>query len=126
MATLGMRPSRKQGVAQSALTRYRFTPEAFHRLAATGVFPPEARLELIEGDIYTVPPEGPDHTTTRLRTVRSLSRRASNRWHVRTEALLQLSDSEPVPDVSIVKGDEETIHSLFEPEWATRVSELLR
>lgn len=197
MATVRTRPSRKQGFAPSAPRRYRFTPEEFHRLAAMGVFPSDARLELIEGDIYTMPPEGPDHTTTRLRTARSLSRRESNRWHVRTEAPLRLGDSEPVPDVSIVEGDvedyaqahptrallvieiadtsvqydqtikallyaqagvpeywivnlserrlevyrnptpqgyqltqyytpEETIHPLFEPEWAIRVDELLR
>lgn len=103
--------------------RYRFTPDEFHRLATLGIFPPEARVELIEGDIYTMPPEGPDHTTTRLRTARSLSRRESNRWHVRTEAPLRLGDSEPVPDVSIVAGDVED-YAVMHPTHALLIIEI--
>ncbi|MCX7924411.1 MAG: Uma2 family endonuclease, partial [Fimbriimonadales bacterium] len=52
-----------------------------------------------------MPPEGPDHATTRLRTTRQFTRRESSRWHVRMEAPLRLGDSEPVPDLSIVEGD---------------------
>lgn len=106
MPVLKSRPKTSVDAARAgAPQRYRFTPDVFHQLGALGVFPADARLELIEGDIYAMPPEGPDHATTRLRTTRQFARRESSRWHVRIEAPLRLGDSEPVPDISIVEGD---------------------
>lgn len=104
MATLQTPPRGTADPAVGVPRRYAFTPEQFHRLAAAGILPPDARLELVEGDIYEMPPEGPEHATARLRTARYFARHETDRWHVRAEAPLRLGDSEPVPDVCVVIG----------------------
>ncbi len=90
-----------------ALQRVRFTPEMFHQLGALGVLDERQRYELIEGDIYPMPPEGPEHSSTRARCAYRLLTRVSNDWHVRIESPLQIGESELIPDLAIVSGREE-------------------
>lgn len=46
------------------LQRHRFTVAEYHRMAETGMFAPEARVELIEGEIIDMPPIGSPHAGT--------------------------------------------------------------
>lgn len=87
-----------------ALQRLRFTPEMFHQLGALGLLDDAHKYELLQGDIYPMPPEGPEHSTERTRLMYRFVQRASDAWHVRIEAPLRLGDSEPIPDVAIVQG----------------------
>jgi len=42
-------------------TRYRFTVDNFHRMAAAGVFTEDDRVELLEGEITVMSPIGDRH-----------------------------------------------------------------
>ncbi|MCS6924077.1 MAG: Uma2 family endonuclease, partial [Fimbriimonadales bacterium] len=76
-----------------ALQRLRFTPEMFHKLGELGFFDDNLKYELIEGDIYAMPPEGPEHSTERTRVMYHFVSHPSSNWHVRVEAPLRLGDS---------------------------------
>ncbi len=86
------------------LQRLRITPEMFHRMGAAGILNDDCKYELLEGDIYPMPPEGPEHSAERTRIMYRFVLRASDNWHVRVEAPLRLGDSEPIPDIALVPG----------------------
>lgn len=52
-------------------TRYKFTPEQFHQLGELGLLDDENRYELLEGDIYIMPPERTEHSVSKARTTQS-------------------------------------------------------
>ncbi len=62
------------------ITRHRITVEEFHRLAASGVLPPEARVELLHGEVLDMAPIGTRHRAAvsrhNLILVEALQRRA--------------------------------------------------
>ncbi|MCX7993101.1 MAG: Uma2 family endonuclease, partial [Fimbriimonadales bacterium] len=103
-----LRRPRLQARASSAPetpTRYKFTPEQFHRMGELGLFDDDNRYELLEGDIYIMPQEGPEHAVSKECTVsRFYESPRSTAWHIRVESPLRIGDSEPIPDVAIVPG----------------------
>ncbi|MCS6919013.1 MAG: Uma2 family endonuclease [Fimbriimonadales bacterium] len=91
--------------APTPYVRYKFTPEQFHRMGELGLLDDANRYELLEGDIFIMPPEGPEHAVSKECTVsRFYENPRSHEWHIRVESPLRLGDSEPVPDVAIVAG----------------------
>jgi len=51
-------------VAVDIRLRHRFTVAEYHRMAETGMLAPDARVELIEGEIIDMPPIGSPHAGT--------------------------------------------------------------
>jgi Uma2 family endonuclease len=50
-------------LAAATLPRRKFTREEYYRLAEAGILREEERTELIEGEIVTMVPIGPEHAT---------------------------------------------------------------
>lgn len=90
---------------QGTVERFKFTPEAFYRLGELGVLDDSRRYELIEGDIYAMPPIGPEHSVTVEVVSRVLRRREQlPQYHARVQNPLRLGASELIPDLAIVVG----------------------
>lgn len=84
--------------------RYRFTVDEYERMGATGVFGPDDRLELIDGEILTMAPIGSRHAARVDRLTRLLNRAAGDRAVVRVQNPIRLgSHSEPQPDLALVR-----------------------
>lgn len=82
-----------------------WTRAEYDRMIETGIFHPEAHLELIEGEILTMSPQGSRHLTAILLVDMALRAVFSTGYVVRTQAPIALGDrSEPEPDVSVVAG----------------------
>ncbi|MDW8107392.1 MAG: Uma2 family endonuclease [Armatimonadota bacterium] len=100
--------SEQEPSAQEALhtpRRYRFTPEQFHLLGKLGIFHDNTRYELIEGDIYQMPPIGPEHgNTVDLISHLFIRQEQPEQYFVRVQNALRLGGSEPLPDIAIVRG----------------------
>ena len=78
---------------------------AYDRAGAAGVFGPDARLELIDGEILDMTPRGSRHATGCSLAVQALQVAFSAGCYVRMQLPLALADdSEPEPDVAIVEG----------------------
>jgi Uma2 family endonuclease len=87
-----------------SLQRLRFTPEMFHKLGELGFFDDNQKYELMEGDIYAMPPEGPEHAGVGSEIAYRFILKGATSWHARIEKPLRLGDSELVPDIAIVPG----------------------
>ena len=84
--------------------RHRITVHDYHRLAEIGVLAPDARVELIEGEIIDMAPIGKDHQSIVDQLTRLLVRAAGDDAIVRTQGSIRLSQwSEPEPDVVLLK-----------------------
>ena len=83
--------------------RHRITVDEYHRMAEVGLLAPDARVELIEGEIIEMPPIGNRHAGSVDRLNRLLNRAVGDRAIVRCQSPIQLNDSsEPQPDFALL------------------------
>ena len=62
-------------------------------------------VELIEGLLVTKMPKNPPHRIATKKTVRALEQAVKSGWYVDSQEPITTADSEPEPDVCIVRGD---------------------
>lgn len=91
-------------MAVAATDVHRWTREEYERMAAEGLFAPDARVELIDGIVYDMSPQKGPHASAVHRVLRVLQSVFPDSY-VRIQAPLALSDdSEPEPDLALVPG----------------------
>lgn len=78
--------------------------EHYHRMFELGMIAPN--VELIRGALVEKMPKTPLHSSVVVLLQRFLLARVPEGWHPRAEQPLTLSDSEPEPDIAVVKGTE--------------------
>ena len=84
--------------------RHRITVHDYHRMGEIGVFAPDARVELIEGEIIDMAPIGNDHQSIVDQLARVLFRTVGDRAIVRVQGSIRLSQwSEPGPDLVLLE-----------------------
>jgi Uma2 family endonuclease len=89
----------------SVLTAHRFTVEDYHRMADSGVLKPDARVELLNGQIIDMAPIGPFHGGVEKRLITLFSKLSQGRWLVSAQDPLLLAEhSEPEPDLMLLKS----------------------
>lgn len=87
------------------LESHRWTTDAYDRMVAHGVFSPGERVELIDGEVVNMTPQGSAHITALLLVHQRLQQVYGAGFHVRPQAPLVADPlSEPEPDVSVVRG----------------------
>jgi Uma2 family endonuclease len=87
-----------------APAKHRFSVEDYYRMAETGVLRPDARVELLDGEIIDMSPIGPFHGGVVGRLTRLLTIHSKDRWLVWPQNPLRLGEhSEPEPDVMLLK-----------------------
>ena len=83
--------------------RHRITVHDYHRMAEIGVLAPDARVELIDGEIIDMTPIGKDHQSVVDQLNRTLVRAVGDNAIVRVQGSVRLSQwSEPEPDVVLL------------------------
>lgn len=86
-----------------AVERRRFTVDEYHRMAQAGLLSQEEQVELVNGEILTMPPIGPAHAGRVKRLNRRFSRDLDDRAIVSVQDPIQISpDSEPLPDIALL------------------------
>lgn len=78
------------------------TVEQYHRLGEAGII--RQPTELLRGVIVEKRVKSPEHSWLVQRLVDMLRAAPPAGWHVRQEQPLTLIDSEPEPDIAVVKG----------------------
>lgn len=82
-----------------------FTAEEVLRMVETGILSEDEPLELLEGELVVVSPQGPEHQTVTERLRRRLEPIYGDGFHVRSHSTIQASgDSLPDPDVAVLRG----------------------
>ncbi len=86
------------------LTRHRLTVADYYRMGEAGIFAPDARVELIEGEIIDMAPIGTRHGSAVKRLNALLTAAVGPRAVGSVQDPLCLSDlSEPEPDLMLLK-----------------------
>ncbi len=87
---------------------HRFTVAEYHQMIETGILDDEDKVELLEGYVVLKMPRNPPHDGTIQNLGKKLSRLLPAGWDVRGQSAVTLSESEPEPDLAVVRGDERT------------------
>ena len=94
--------------------RHRITVNEYHRMAEVGLLAPDARVELIEGEIIDMAPIGKAHASIVDQLTRLLTRAVVDDAIVRIQGSVRLSRmSEPGPDVVLLKPRADFYRSEF-------------
>ena len=89
----------------SAPVPVRFTRTEYNRMAASGVFE-SRRVELLDGEVMAMTPQGSAHASAVARIMRVLAAALGDRASLRPRLPLGLDDhSEPEPDVAVCRPD---------------------
>jgi Uma2 family endonuclease len=88
-----------------AYERHRITVDEFHRMADAGIFEPDSRIELIDGElIERMAPLYPPHASTTSRIFAAFVTRLTSRAVNRCQVPITLPDySEPEPEITIAR-----------------------
>ncbi len=86
--------------------RRSFSVREFHRMGEIGIFGPDEQEELLDGQLIAVPPMGERHWSLVSRIHRVLAQRTAGRATVVAQLPVVLAgDSEPLPDVAVLRYD---------------------
>jgi Uma2 family endonuclease len=92
-------------MSDTAIQTRLWSREEYDRLVSAGMFHPDERLELIEGEILQQSPQGSVHATAVTLVENALRKVFGTNYVVRVQMPLALeADSEPEADVAIVVG----------------------
>ena len=86
------------------IPRRQFTVEEYHRMAEVGIFQPDERVELIEGEIIQMAPIGPRHAGCVINATRLFITRLGDRAVVSPQNPVVIQPrSEPQPDLLLLR-----------------------
>lgn len=86
------------------VTVHRFTVEKYHRLGEAGILEEDDRVELLEGWIVPKMEHSPQHDIAIELVDAALRPLLPEDWRLRIQSSLTTADSEPEPDLAIVRG----------------------
>jgi Uma2 family endonuclease len=87
--------------AQVDVQRFRLTVNRYHQMIAAGIFGPEDKVELIEGELIAMAPTKPEHAHLVSCLIRLLT--LSTSFGIRGQSPITLPEhSEPEPDIVVV------------------------
>ena len=83
----------------------RWTRQEYDKMVTAGIFPPGERVELVDGEILAMTPQGSAHATAVSLTEEVLRVLFGRGYNVRVQMPLALDpSSEPEPDLTVVPG----------------------
>lgn len=90
--------------AEDLIHRHRFTVEDYYRMAEVGILAPDARVELIDGEVIEMPPIAAPHASMVNRVHALLAETVQGHALVRGQSPLRLDrHNEPEPDLALVR-----------------------
>lgn len=85
---------------------YRLTVAQYHAMAEAGILTENDPVELLEGWLVRKMTKHRPHSRATLRTRKALERALPAGWYVDTQEPITTLDSEPEPDVLVLRGEE--------------------
>ena len=92
-------------MTESGITKHRLTVDDYYRMAEVGVLAPDARVELIDGEIVDMPPIGSPHSGTSMWLNRQFLSTVGDRAIVAMQSttLILGRYSAPQPDLMLLR-----------------------
>lgn len=95
---------RSQAMVDATSSHRRITVDEYYDMARTGQIEPDARVELIEGEVVRMPPIGDRHGGAVEELTELLVQAVAGRARVRCQMPVRLSSySEPQPDFAVMR-----------------------
>ena len=92
-------------MSNARVANYRLSRAEYDRAVEAGAFEVDAKVELIDGDLRAMTPEGSRHAAVIELVADCLRRVFGSEFHVRVQHPLATDDySEPEPDIAVVTG----------------------
>jgi len=88
----------------------RFSVEQYHEMIRAGILTADDQVELLEGWLVAKMPKKPQHRIATRLTQKALEGIVPDGWYVDAQEPITLADSEPEPDVMIVRGETQDYH----------------
>lgn len=86
------------------LAKHWISVDEYERMGEAGIFHPDGRLELLEGEIYEISPIGSPHAACVDFLSSFLNRLFGEKFIVRVQNPIRLNDfSEPQPDIALLR-----------------------
>jgi Uma2 family endonuclease len=105
MSVAAIRPETAPAPPDQGVRPRQWTRKEYNRAAELGLFGPEERLELLDGEIIRKMTPGGPHAAVVTNATELLSRSFGTGYHVRAQQPLILNNrSEPEPDLVVVPG----------------------
>jgi Uma2 family endonuclease len=82
----------------------RFSVARYQKMIETGILTPEDKVELLENYVVLKMTRNPRHDSTVQRFNRPVLRILPSGWDIRIQSAITLSDSQPEPDIAVVRG----------------------
>jgi Uma2 family endonuclease len=86
---------------------WRLSVRQYHWMTRAGMFTDDDPIELLEGWLVSKMPKNPPHRTVTRRAFDSIARLLPAGWYVDSQEPITTPDSEPEPDVIVVRGESE-------------------
>src|SRR5687767_8041636 len=83
---------------------YRFTVDQYQRMIKAGILTEDDRVELLEGWIVPKVSHNPPHDGTIWLVQTAILPRLPTGWILRIQSAITTLDSEPEPDLAVVRG----------------------
>ncbi len=88
----------------------RLSVEQYHEMIRAGILAADNQVELLEGWLVAKLPKKPQHRIATRLTQKALEAIIPDGWYVDAQEPITLTDSEPEPDVMIVRGATQDYH----------------
>jgi hypothetical protein len=82
----------------------RFTVEEYHQMIRTGILAEDEPVELLDGWIVLKMPRNPGHDIAVEKSDAVIRKVLPPDWRIRIQSGVTLDDSEPEPDITLVRG----------------------
>ena len=106
VAEISTPPASAEAVEAVPLNRlYRLSVDQYHRMIEAGILTSYDRAELLEGWLVTKMTINPSHRISTRRVRIALEGALPAGWYADEQKPITVADSEPEPDVSVVRGD---------------------
>lgn len=98
-------PNSRQTLAVPTEPVWRFSVAHYHEMIRLGILTEDDPVELLEGWIIHKMPKNPPHRAATKLTRSALEKIVPEGWYVDAQEPITLLDSEPEPDVVIIRGN---------------------
>ena len=107
MTVLTATPPTKTGSIQPIIEEHlwRISVDHYHEMVNAGILTDDDPIELLEGLLVQKMSKNPPHRAVTLLLRRTLERLIELGWYIDSQEPITTLDSEPEPDVTIVRGD---------------------
>jgi Uma2 family endonuclease len=98
-------PMLQSSLAVSVDDMWRLRVDQYHAMIREGILTEDDPVELLGGWLVVKMPQNPPHRVAVRLTSKALESRVPTNWYIDTQAPMTTADSEPEPDIVVVRGD---------------------